>query len=84
MPTPELLFDVDERENATFPRTPDNEASSPRNFFLEKPPANWKSEATPISPGVTVLLSPAYGDESGDLDVMEFFQAYVVTCHYKV
>ncbi|TGO24874.1 hypothetical protein BPAE_0093g00370 [Botrytis paeoniae] len=75
MPTPELLFDVDERENATFPRTPDNEASSPRNFFLEKPPVSWKSEETPISPGVTVLLSPAYGDENGDLDVMEFFQA---------
>ncbi|KAF7955171.1 uncharacterized protein EAE97_000430 [Botrytis byssoidea] len=75
MPTPELLFDVDERENATFPRTPDDEASSPRNFFLEKPPASWKSEETPISPGVTVLLSPAYGDENGDLDVMEFFQA---------
>ncbi|KAK6610939.1 hypothetical protein H4I96_02537 [Botrytis cinerea] len=75
MPTPELLFDVDEKENATFPRTPDNEASSPRNFFLEKPPVNWKSEETPISPGVTVLLSPAYGDENGDLDVMEFFQA---------
>lgn len=84
MPTPELLFDDEEKENNTFRRSPDShftgiELQEPRNFFLEKPPSNWKSEETPISPGVTVLLSPAYGDgDSADLDVIEFFQAYVV------
>ncbi|APA07964.1 hypothetical protein sscle_03g027340 [Sclerotinia sclerotiorum 1980 UF-70] len=74
MPTPGLLFDDEGKENIHF-RGLDIEASSPRNFFLEKPPANWKSEQSPISPGVTVLLTPAYGDVDGDLDVMEFFQA---------
>ncbi|KAM3080875.1 hypothetical protein ACMFMG_004835 [Clarireedia jacksonii] len=51
--------------------------SSPRNFFLEKPPANYyRNEASPISPGVTVLLSPASYDEDGsDVDAMDFFQA---------
>ncbi|KAF7874885.1 hypothetical protein EAF04_002059 [Stromatinia cepivora] len=74
LPTPGLLFDEEEKENIHF-RAPDIEASSPRNFFLEEPPANWKSEESPISPGVTVLLTPAYGDVDEDLDVMEFFQA---------
>lgn len=53
--------------------------SSPRNFFLEKPPADYyKSGDSPISPGVTVLLSPTSYDEDGsDVDAMDFFQAYV-------
>ncbi|KAJ8064731.1 hypothetical protein OCU04_007049 [Sclerotinia nivalis] len=72
LPTPGLLYDDEEKENIHF-RALDIEASSPRNFFLEKPPANWESEQSPISPGVTVLLTPAYGDVDGD--VMEFFQA---------
>lgn len=84
--TPELLLDgEEEKENVEFSvQIPDPhsaiESSSPRNFFLEKPPANWKSEETPISPGVTVLLSPAsYLDGDGaDLEVMEFFQTYVM------
>lgn len=73
--TPELLLDGEERENVTVSiRT---ESASTRNFFLEKPPANWKSGESPISPGVTMLLSPAscFDGEGADLDAMDFFQA---------
>ncbi|KAI9646577.1 hypothetical protein NHQ30_004572 [Ciborinia camelliae] len=79
--TSDLLFDGEQKENMKFSvQTSDTHSairsSSPRNFFLEKPPANWKSEETPISPGVTVLLSPAslLDGDGADLEVMEFFQ----------
>ncbi|KAB8300071.1 hypothetical protein EYC80_000305 [Monilinia laxa] len=81
--TPELLIDrEEEKENIILSmRTPDlphstNVSSSLRNFFLEKPPANWNSEQSPISPGVTMILSPAscLDGDGVDLEVMEFFQ----------
>ncbi|QSZ30688.1 hypothetical protein DSL72_000246 [Monilinia vaccinii-corymbosi] len=53
-----------------------DEPASPRNFFLENLPARWESLEDPISPGVTMLLSPAswFDEDGADLEVMEFFQ----------
>lgn len=86
--TPDFLIDREEEKEDTIlsMQTPKlilpstNVSSSPRNFFLEKPPADWDSEQSPISPGVTMLLSPAscLDGDGVDLEVMEFFQTYVV------
>ncbi|PQE16782.1 hypothetical protein CJF30_00003497 [Rutstroemia sp. NJR-2017a BBW] len=85
--TPDTLID-DGPDSVTFSvrcspvpfgRSPSIQSaiSSPRNFFLEKPPADYyRTEESPISPGVTVLLSPTSYDEDGlDADVMDFFRA---------
>ncbi|KAA8572656.1 hypothetical protein EYC84_003251 [Monilinia fructicola] len=82
--TPDFLIDREEEKEDTIlsMQTPKlllpstNVSSSPRNFFLEKPPADWDSEQSPISPGVTMLLSPAscLDGDGVDLEVMEFFQ----------
>jgi hypothetical protein len=87
--TPDILID-DGPDSVTFSvrcspvpfgRSPSIQSaiSSPRNFFLEKPPAGYyKTEESPISPGVTVLLSPTSYDEDGsDAGAMDFFRAYV-------
>ncbi|PQE12120.1 hypothetical protein CJF31_00000287 [Rutstroemia sp. NJR-2017a BVV2] len=85
--TPDTLID-DGPDSVTFSvrcspvpfgRSPSIQSaiSSPRNFFLEKPPAGYyRTEESPISPGVTVLLSPTSYDEDGsDADAMDFFRA---------
>jgi hypothetical protein len=88
--TPDILIDH-EPDSVTFSvrcspvpfgRSPGIQSaiSSPRNFFLEKPPPEYyRTEESPISPGVTVLLSPTSYDEDGsDFDGMNFFRAYVI------